>query len=227
MPVREALWQLESERAVVIETNRRIRVNTLSVPEVREVFQIRLLLESLAAEQSCDRRPDTALPAAKSLLKQTAAHLQTSAEKYIRANFAFHHLIYSYGASPVLMRHIDLLWARVGPYFYYMHLQKDVDLSDSQQYHQAMYDAWVARDKKKMVQSLRGDLTVLPMRFFPPEGEQDRQCSLSPKGCGVSATSVSGNFLDTLEVWQRGHRSSRVSLQSRQVRAGPRSREKP
>lgn len=205
MPVREALWQLEAERIVVIEPNRKIRVTTLAVPERQEIFKMRLLLEPLAAERSCELRPDSALPKAKSLLEQTVAHLQKSAKKFIEANFAFHHLIYSYGASPVLMRHVDLLWARVGPYFCYVHLQKIVDLSGSQQYHQAMYDAWVTRDKEKMVESLRGDLMILPLRFFPQDGEQGGRGAASPAARGVSAQSVSQAFL---ESWKTGNEAT-------------------
>ena len=52
MPVREALWQLESERIIVIESNKRIRVNTLTAKEMEEALRLRLLLESTAAETS-------------------------------------------------------------------------------------------------------------------------------------------------------------------------------
>jgi DNA-binding GntR family transcriptional regulator len=171
MPVREALWQLESERVVVIETNRRIHVNTLSVPEMQQVRRIRLVLESMAAKLSCEYRPDSALPKVKALLDQTGAYLQKSPRKYVKANFDFHRSIYSYCGSDVLMRHIDLLWARVGPYFYYVQLQTDVDFSGWQKHHEAMYAAWASRDKKKMVEALKGDLS-LPIRF---EKRQDGQ----------------------------------------------------
>jgi DNA-binding GntR family transcriptional regulator len=181
MPIREALWQLESERVVVIETNRRIRVNTVSLPEVQEIFRMRLLLETLAAEQSCDTRPDSALPQAKALLDQTAASLMRSPTVYIKANSAFHHLIYSYGSTPVLMRHIDLLWARVGPYFYYMQVQKDVDLSGIQRFHEAMYDAWAARDKARMTEALRGDLTPPPIHVFQQKWDLAREAA-NPAG---------------------------------------------
>lgn len=158
MPVREALWQLESERVVVIEANRRIRVNTLTQDEMRDVYTIRVLLESMAAERSCASRPDSALPTAKRLLEQTGRHLKRSPRRYIQANFAFHRTIYQHCGSEVLLRLIDLLWARVGPYFYYAQLQKDVDLSTSQRHHEAMYRAWVSRDTAKMLEAIRGDL---------------------------------------------------------------------
>src|SRR5512147_70249 len=62
MPVREALWQLESEKIIVIESNKRIRVNTLTAKEMEEALRLRLLLESTAAERACVLRPESALP---------------------------------------------------------------------------------------------------------------------------------------------------------------------
>ena len=49
-PVREALLQLESERIVVIESNKSIHVNNLTPDEMEEVLKIRIMLETLAAE---------------------------------------------------------------------------------------------------------------------------------------------------------------------------------
>jgi DNA-binding GntR family transcriptional regulator len=168
MPVREALWQLESERIVVIEANRRVRVNTLTEPEMRDLYQVRLFLESMAAERSCASRPDSALPAAQVLLAQTARYLKRSPRRYIQANFAFHRTIYRYCGSEVFLRLIDLLWARVGPYFYYAQLQEDVDLSASQRYHEAMYEAWVSRDADRMIAAIRSDLASPIPLALPP-----------------------------------------------------------
>jgi DNA-binding GntR family transcriptional regulator len=49
MPVREALWQLESERIIVIESNKRIHVNSLTAKEMEEALRLRVMLETLAA----------------------------------------------------------------------------------------------------------------------------------------------------------------------------------
>src|SRR5512137_528082 len=102
MPVREALWQLESERIIVIESNKRIRVNTLTAKEMEEALRLRLLLESTAAERSCDLRPDDAVPRVKALLES----METSLDRpkiYMRRNTQFHFSIYSYADSPLLL----------------------------------------------------------------------------------------------------------------------------
>jgi DNA-binding GntR family transcriptional regulator len=186
MPIREALWQLESERIVVIDTNRRIRVNTLTEPEMRDLYQVRLFLESMAAERSCVRRPDSALPAARALLGQTARYLKRSPRRYIRANFAFHRTIYRYCGSEVFLRLIDLLWARIGPYFYYAQLQDDVNLSGSQRHHEAMYEAWVLRDAVRMIAAIRSDLAS-PIRLSPPSTPERRAVPAGGESAGGHA----------------------------------------
>jgi DNA-binding GntR family transcriptional regulator len=183
MPVREALWQLESERIVVIETNRRIRVNTLTEPEMRDLYQVRMFLESMAAERSCALRPDSALPTAKALLEQTSRYLKRSPRRYIRANFAFHRTIYMYCGSDIILRLIDLLWARVGPYFYYAQLRDEIDLSASRRHHEAMYQAWVKRDAAKMIAAIRSDLAS-PISLGPPPSDARRH---TPQVSGSNA----------------------------------------
>ena len=186
MPIREALWQLESERVVVIEANRRIRVNTLTEEEIRDLYRIRLFLETTAAGRSCARRPDSALPAAKALLEKTARHLKRSPRRYIQANLAFHRTIYRYCGLEIFLRLIDLLWARIGPYFYYAQLREDVDLSASQRHHEAMYEAWVSRDAARMVRAIRNDLAS-PIHPAPPSTAERRKSRSAGRGCRSGA----------------------------------------
>jgi DNA-binding GntR family transcriptional regulator len=186
MPIREALWQLESERVVVIEANRRIRVNTLTEEEIRDLYQVRLFLETTAAERSCVRRPESALPVARALLDQTDRYLKRSPRRYIQANFAFHRTIYRFCGSEIFLRLIDLLWARIGPYFYYAQLREDVDLSASQRHHEAMYAAWVSRDAARMVKAIRNDLAS-PIHPAPPSAEDSRRAGSASRGSGTGA----------------------------------------
>ena len=46
LPIREAVWHLESENILLVERNKRIQVNHLTSMEFKEVLNIRLLLES-------------------------------------------------------------------------------------------------------------------------------------------------------------------------------------
>ena len=72
IPVREALWQLESEKVVVIERNKCIRISTLSAREMKEALSIRLFLESQVARKACAIRPEALLPRRNSWSRKCA-----------------------------------------------------------------------------------------------------------------------------------------------------------
>ena len=156
MPVREALWQLESERIIVIESNKRIRVNTLTAKEMEEALRLRLLLVSTAVERACDLRPDAAIPRVKALLEA----METSVGRpktYMRRNTQFHFSIYSYADSPLLLEMLNRLWARVFPYAF-IHAILNQDKTKAMKSHGKMFAGFAARDKKKIKDALREDL---------------------------------------------------------------------
>ncbi len=165
MPVREALWQLESERIIVIESNKRIRVNTLTAKEMEEALRLRLMLESTAAERACDLRPEEAVPKVKSLLET----METSVDRpriFMRRNTQFHFFIYSYADSPLLLEIINRLWARVFPYvFTYFFITQDN--SKAMKRHWKMFQGLAERNKKKLTDALREDLEAAAAVIIP------------------------------------------------------------
>ncbi|MBL7178102.1 MAG: GntR family transcriptional regulator [Desulfobacteraceae bacterium] len=156
MPVREALWQLESEKVIVIESNRSIHVNELTAREMQEAIEIRLMLETLAAQRACERRPDSALLKVKRLLQDMQASLDKP-KRYMMKNNQFHFAIYSYSDSAILLQMIDWLWARVGPYVF-IHATKVEDLSPTMKCHEDMFEAFAKKDKEMMTDALQRDL---------------------------------------------------------------------
>ena len=76
---------------------------------------------------------------------------------YLKINRRFHFEIYRLSKSPMLVDIIDGLWARVGPYFY-LHTTERRDLSIPMKFHNAMYEALVEHDKRKMNRAISGDL---------------------------------------------------------------------
>jgi DNA-binding GntR family transcriptional regulator len=156
IPVREDLFKLESEKVVVIESNKSIYVNKLTAEEMREALQIRLMLESKAAERACKLRPESALPRVKQLLKNLEDAIDDP-KKFMEVNSQFHLEIYSYANSPLLLQIIDHIWARVGPYLLILS-SKGANLTHSMRCHQGMYRAFVDGDRKKIRMFLRNDL---------------------------------------------------------------------
>jgi DNA-binding GntR family transcriptional regulator len=155
MPIREALWQLESEQVIVIESNKRIRVNTLTAREIEEILRIRLVLESMAAEAACGLRTDQAIPKVKRFLDAMEANI-SDPKKHMIANSQFHLGIYACAEAPILLRIIEWIWARIGPYLVIS--SKAEGNREALRWHRGMFEAFVEKDKERMTESLRADL---------------------------------------------------------------------
>ena len=157
LPVREAVWQLESERILVVKSNKRIEVNKLNRKEFDEVLSIRLLLESTAVEQACQQRPDSAVAKVEAILKAMGKHVGKNHKAYIRKNDQFHQAIYACSNSPLLLELIQRLLSRVNPYVY-LHAVHGRDLTSALNCHQEMFEGFADRDIEKAVSALRHDL---------------------------------------------------------------------
>lgn len=165
MPVREALWQLESEKIIVIESNKRIRVNSLTAKEMEEALRLRIMLESLAAEKACDLMPEFEIPKLNRLLESMEAS-KDRPKIFMRKNTQFHFTIYSYADSPLLFEIIERLCARVGPYVYSYVIGKH-DLSFPMKCHWEMFEGFAEKNKKKIVEGLQKDLETTARIIIP------------------------------------------------------------
>jgi DNA-binding GntR family transcriptional regulator len=155
MPVREALWQLESERVIVIESNKRIYVNRLTGPEVEDILRVRLVLETMAAEEACRRRVDSTLKGVRRHLEAMEASLRNQ-KAYMLANSQFHLGIYAQAGSPMLLQLIRWLWVRIGPYLVMSSTEENS--RRAMKVHRGMFDAFSQRDASKMRKCLQEDL---------------------------------------------------------------------
>jgi DNA-binding GntR family transcriptional regulator len=97
-PVRDAVWQLDSEKVLVVESNKSIRVNSLDAEEMQEALRIRLLLETQAAEMACELRSEEDLPRIRSLLNSLNAAI-SKPRRYVELNSKYHFAIYSCSRS--------------------------------------------------------------------------------------------------------------------------------
>jgi DNA-binding GntR family transcriptional regulator len=165
MPVREALWQLESEKVIVIESNKCIHVNTLKRVDLNEVLELRLVLESMAAEKACVKITDSGLSKLKRILETMETGMDRP-KKGLLLNSQFHFTIYSYADSSLLLGMIDSLWARIGPYMT-IGWEKAGDHTFILRSHQNIYQALVERNKEKLKEWLCEDLTHGTQTIMP------------------------------------------------------------
>jgi DNA-binding GntR family transcriptional regulator len=116
-PVREALYRLAAEGAFDGRANRSVRVPILTGEQIRELRDIRIAVEGLAASRAA-----SCITAAELRdIRRIAARLKTSRAKGDvdddMANiFVFQLAIYRASDMPALTQMIETLWLRTGPY---------------------------------------------------------------------------------------------------------------
>lgn len=166
LPVREAVWQLESEKILVIESNKRIQVNHLTGEKFEELFNLRLLLESEAVDKACRKRPPKSITRVEKILKAMQKHVGVNHKAYLRKNDAFHYAIYSHAGSPLLMELIERLHARVNPYLY-LYSVEGRDLTSAMTCHSEMFAGFSEGDSEKTIAALHRDLKEAAAKILP------------------------------------------------------------
>jgi len=114
-PIREALRRLAALGLVSFEPNRGFRVRTLSRDELRQAFLVRAELEGLATELAATRITSeqlASLDTAEQRFAELTVRLRdnarngiddtTLASEWMRANHAFHDVIYDAAAAPYI-----------------------------------------------------------------------------------------------------------------------------
>ncbi len=157
LPVREAIWQLESEKILVVESNKNIQVNQLSKEEFRDLLNTRLLIEGEAIKKACRLRTEKDILRVKKTHEVMNKHIGVNHRSYIKKNDVFHHAIYSCSGSPLLLELIQRLLARVNPYVF-LYSIRNMDLSNAVNSHREMFEGFSDGDADKAVAALRRDL---------------------------------------------------------------------
>jgi DNA-binding GntR family transcriptional regulator len=115
IPVREALRQLQSEGLVTFRPNYGATVTAHTAEEIREIYEIRVILETAAVRRAATRLPDEALDEAAKILKQ--AEREKDGAAWGSRDLEFHRLIYDLDSRPRLRELIDGLLRRVDRYW--------------------------------------------------------------------------------------------------------------
>jgi len=115
-PARDAIMRLIGEGGLVNIGPKTVIVPPLTLAALDEVTSIRLVLEGLAAGLATERLAKEAVAELKALQLQINAALdEANYPAALRANKAFHFLLYEGAQMPRLMLMIESLWVRIGP----------------------------------------------------------------------------------------------------------------
>jgi DNA-binding GntR family transcriptional regulator len=115
IPVREALRQLQSEGLVTYQPNRGATVSALTPAEIREIYDIRVLLESAAVRRAAPCLGAAELERARAILDE-AERVQDGA-RWGALDVEFHQRVYHLQDRPRLGEMIAGLLRRVDRYW--------------------------------------------------------------------------------------------------------------
>jgi len=133
MPVREALHRLQAAHAFEITDTARIRVGTMTLPQLREIRDARVALEGLLAEKAAGLIQEKDLQGLEELYRQIQHAVDaTDVRRYLWANFAFHRAIYKIARAELTLAAVENFWLLMGPCFGLLapdgaHLQRSME----------------------------------------------------------------------------------------------------
>jgi len=109
-PVREALSMLEGDGLVVIERYKNARVTSVTETDVREVYEMRLLLEGWAVAQAARNLPDQALNELDAQLNKIREEIVRSRfDTFLEADLALHNKILEAVSNRLYTRILQLI----------------------------------------------------------------------------------------------------------------------
>lgn len=163
IPVREALRQLESEGLVTYQANRGAMVSALSTEEIREIYEVRAMLESGAIRKAVPNLTADSLARAAAILD--LAEQSEDGATWGALDMEFHSLVYHLDDRPRLQELITELLRRVDRYWMSYSLmlkyRKDFELE-----HRALLAALTARDADRAVTLLDAHLAGASERLI-------------------------------------------------------------
>lgn len=117
MPVREALRRLASEQALEVRDNRRVLVPHMTAARFQELCELRIAIESHAAERALPWLSDATIEQLVEVDKGIdAANSSGDVEQATILNQQFHRLIYTANPHQTAMPLVESLWLQLGPF---------------------------------------------------------------------------------------------------------------
>ncbi len=126
MPVREAIQRLSSEGLLLTRPNRGSTVPGLTVDEIAEIFEIRSVVEGLAARLAAPHIDRAARAELDALQRAMRVSERAEDGEWTAHHLRLHNFIASLSRRPKLIRQIDTLMIAMEPYLriYRHHVRK-------------------------------------------------------------------------------------------------------
>lgn len=158
MPVRDALMDLEREGLVVSKPNGRYVIE-LDEVDIRNLFQVRLVLERLAVGEAAANRSEANCNALHANLAQMRDAIERSdREAYVQSDLEAHQLIWQQADNPYLLKMLNSI---TGPIFLFIssHTEFQGNWEQTLHFHQELTDLICRGDVDAAVQSIETQLS--------------------------------------------------------------------
>ena len=117
MPVREALHRLACEAAVEVKNNRRVIVPSMTPEKFRELCDLRILLETHAAEGALPYMKEADIEVLERIDGEIDQAIDADDVDHISLhNQAFHRYLYQVNPFQISVPLIESLWLQLGPF---------------------------------------------------------------------------------------------------------------
>ncbi|MGO4854176.1 GntR family transcriptional regulator [Phaeovulum sp. W22_SRMD_FR3] len=156
-PIREAMRRLSSENAIEVLGNRRLQVPLMTLARFEELVQLRITLETHAAERAFPYVSEMEIAALTALDTEMDAAIEArDLDALTQLNQAFHKRLYSLNPQAPVMPLIESLWLQLGPF--QRQVIEHIDSINVIDRHKEMLAAMRARDLAALLAALEGDI---------------------------------------------------------------------
>jgi DNA-binding GntR family transcriptional regulator len=161
-PVRDAIRQLCTEKALEALPNRTTRVPVLDRERLEDLRRARRAIEGLAAELGAARAQASDIARLGAIVdNETQADNESRIEASVRQNHDFHFALYHLSGSTVLPPMIESLWLQLGPY-----IRQSAEFFDARQgrgveFHQMALDALRSKNPSGVRAAIEQDIERL------------------------------------------------------------------
>lgn len=161
IPVREALRRLEAGGLISTKPNCGSTVTELSKENLKEILQIRINLECMAAQKAATSKDADLVDRLNTHhLHYSSARASNIADRLLQSNKKFHHTLYQAAQMPILLNMIEQLWDKVSPYYYILFRQSTKpNPVIGIRYHQKIITAVKRKDPEGVSKWIEADLT--------------------------------------------------------------------
>ena len=172
-PIREALGRLQQEGLVEILPAAGVRVAVLDLAEAAELYDVREVLDGLAARLAARRGEATALgPLEKALARMVRGLERGESNHWFAAHVAFHDAIVRAAGNSRLQAMSSIVRLSIR-HFHPLLLRTRNRLSDALREHRAIFEAIAARDEARAERAARAHIANAKEIVLKVLGDRD------------------------------------------------------